>query len=177
MDRQLATEKINSHSFFTKTESLLSMNSLQDIATLKKWTSKKSVEKISQGQNSKSMDRYIFCTLVTDLQQKSTLKYCNTADMKIGAIHPVWKSIEACTYDVKKGITKVRMLTGTYFLQGRRTILEESEEESICQICKLGKVDVLHLVTRCSETYAIRVECIRELKKFLWRHLLCFVNG
>ena len=161
MDRQLATEEINSHSFFTKTESLLSMYSLPDIATLKNMDlSKNQWKKLVKDKIQKLWTD----TLVTDLQQKSTLKYCNVADMKIGAIHPVWESVEACTYDVKKGITKVRMLTGTYFLPGRRTILEESEEESICQICRLGKEDVLHLLTRCSETYAIRVECIRELK-------------
>jgi hypothetical protein len=48
------------------------------------------------------------------LQDKTSLRNMNTMDLKVGSTHPVWTSLPSNVADIRKGITKCRMLTGTY---------------------------------------------------------------
>ena len=48
---------------------------------------------------------------------KSTLTNCNLTEMTSGKSHLVWDSVSNNTTDVKRGITKARMLTGVNMLQ------------------------------------------------------------
>ena len=57
------------------------------------------------------------------------------------------------------------MLTGTYLLPGQRSRTSETNPmDDICQMCKLEKEDLIHLLTRCSGTIVPRSEGVRELK-------------
>ncbi len=53
-----------------------------------------------------------------DIEQKSTMENCNTDILRIGdeRTRP-WDTVKPNTSDVKKGIIKARILTGTYMLQ------------------------------------------------------------
>jgi hypothetical protein len=45
------------------------------------------------------------------LQDKTSLRNVNTKDLKVGSTHLVWTSLPSNVADIRKGITKCRMLT------------------------------------------------------------------
>ena len=51
--------------------------------------------------------------------------------------------------DVKKGITKCRMITGTYMLQTSKSKFGRSTVSSICNCCGLDDDDFPHMVLGC----------------------------
>ena len=57
------------------------------------------------------------------------------------------------------------MITGTHLLPDQRSRTSETVPmDDICQMCKLKKEDIVHLLTRCSETILPRTDDVRELK-------------
>ena len=162
MDRQLIMQDENSHSFFIKVKNLLELYDLPSITNLRttlptKYQWKKSVKDAVHNAWTQKLKE--------DLENKSTMKFCNIKELKIGMVHPVWETLQACTYDVKKGIIKARMLTGTYLLPGQRSRTPDTDPtDDICQMCKLEKEDLVHLLTRCSGTIVPRSDGVRELK-------------
>ena len=73
--------------------------------------------------------------------------------MKIGQTHVVWSSLESTLSDVRKGITKSRMLTGTYLLQSNRYRFNNSFENPICKCCGLETEDIGHMLLDCPALY------------------------
>ena len=64
-----------------------------------------------------SINTYWTTKLQQDCQSKSTLSLLSTTSLEMGKTHIVWDSINNSVRDVRKAITKARMLTGTYMLQ------------------------------------------------------------
>ena len=151
----------NSHIFFIKVKNLLELYDLPSITNLRttlptKYQWKKSVKDAVHNTWTQKLKE--------DLVNKSTMKFCK---LKIGMVHPVWETLQACTYDVKKSIIKARMLTGTYLLPGQRSRTSETDPtDDTCQMCKLEKEDLVHtgILTRCPGTKVSRSEGVRELK-------------
>ena len=86
--------------------------------------------------------------------------FCNTDELKSGKPHQVWSTIDTSLSEIKKAIRKVRMLTGSYLLYGRRW---QNNELNLCQQCLLEE-DVKHILTRCTPMSDIRNKHIEELK-------------
>ena len=162
MERQLVMEASNSHSFFKKVEATLVRYNLPTIQQVQE-------SKLSKFQWKRMVKTAVHSVwsekLRDDLRSKSSLKFCNIEHLEIGSIHPVWESLDACTSDVKKGIIKARMLAGSYLLRGRTN--SKTENDINCQMCKLEKEDIIHVLTRCPETSAIRIDSVTELKALL----------
>ena len=57
---------------------------------------------------------------VCEIKTKKTFKYLSMYNLRIGTTHLVWRSLDASVPDVRKGIIKTRILTGTYLLQKHR---------------------------------------------------------
>ena len=57
---------------------------------------------------------------VCEIKTKKTLKYLSVYNLQIGTSHLVWRSLDASVPDVRKGIIRNRILTGTYLLQKHR---------------------------------------------------------
>ena len=71
---------------------------------------------------------------------KSSLTNCNLTEMTIGKSHLIWNNVGNNTTDVKRGITKTRMLTGVYVLQTTKSRFNQYEVEQICPLCRLAAV-------------------------------------
>ena len=82
--------------------------------------------------------------LRSEAREKSTLKYLNIDSLTIGKTHSVWKTLESIVTDVRKGITKCRMLTGTYLLQSHRYKFSSEVGNPTCRICGLENEDITH---------------------------------
>ena len=100
LHRQMNVRNEDSGIWFIHVNNLLEQYNLPDVKTLltkipskTKW--KEDVKKaIDIGWSQK---------LVSDCENKSILKYCNTSTLKIGTVHPTWLSIQNNIKDVRRG--------------------------------------------------------------------------
>ena len=68
---------------------------------------------------------------------------------KIGHTHSAWSTIESTVADVRMGIVKTRMLTGTYLLQTSKHKFSKSSESATCKCCGLNDEDISHMLLDC----------------------------
>jgi hypothetical protein len=96
---------------------------------------------------------------------KSSLRFVYNEDLKAGSIHKLWTSSYSTVSDVKKGIVKCRMLTGTYLLQKDKHTFSNGKVQADCVLCCIGDEDIVHMLTQCSALHEIRREQMQILKK------------
>jgi hypothetical protein len=82
----------------------------------------------------------------------------------MGKTHIVWDSINNSVRDVRKAITKARMLTGTYMLQTLKSKFNQSEVDPTCPICRLETETITHVITSCPVYNEIRKEHFVKIK-------------
>ena len=82
----------------------------------------------------------------------------------MGKTHIVWDSINNSVWDVRKAITKTRMLTGTYMLQTLKSKFNQSEVDPTCPICRLETETMTHIITSCPVYNEIRKEYFVKTK-------------
>jgi hypothetical protein len=97
----------------------------------------------------KSINIYWNTKLQLDCQSKSSLSLLRTTSLEMGKTHIVWDSINNSVWDVRKAITKARMLTGTYMLQTLKSKFNQSEVDPTCPICRLETETITHVITSC----------------------------
>ena len=78
----------------------------------------------------------------------------NFEPAKVSQTHIVWSSMEFSVTDVRKGIAKCRMLTGTYLLQTSKHKFSRSTVSATCNCCGLGVEDITHMLLECSALHA-----------------------
>ena len=112
--RQIAVNLDNTLSFYKRVQKNLIQYQLPSLENLKKVIPTKEQWKllVKQTVNKFWMDR-----LKAEAAEKSTLCYLNTELLKIGQTHSLWSSLDSTVSDVRKCITKCRIITGTYMLQ------------------------------------------------------------
>ncbi|MES9879604.1 MAG: reverse transcriptase family protein [Sedimenticola sp.] len=157
MERQLILKYKNS--FFTNVVITLKKYGLPAISEIvhfakHKW---KSTTKIA-------IEAFWTEALTNDAENRTTLGYCNISNLRIGQTHPVWNTVKSNTRDVKRGITKARMLTGTYLLQTNKSRFNKYEVDETCPLCRLEPEDRRHMLTRCPALVKSRTSLLQELQ-------------
>lgn len=145
-DRQMAINLDNPLSFYSKVSAVLSKYGLPSITSLKECLVPKTIWK---QQVKQAVNTYWSKQLNADIENKSTLKCLSKSHLQIGCTHPVWQSIQSSVSEVKRGITKCRMLTGTYILQASKHRFNQHAEEAICRACAMDIEDRVHMITTC----------------------------
>ena len=110
MFRQLAVG--SPESFFCVARCILQLYMLPTVSSLVSFT-KLRWENISR----RAVSQYGTEKLRKEAADKSSLTNCNLTEMTIGKSHLIWNNVGNNTTDVKRGVTKARMLTGVYMLQ------------------------------------------------------------
>ena len=116
--RQIAFNLDNSQSYFSKVQDILNIYDLPNLQCLSEGLTSKEIWKL---QVKRAFNKHWSELLQKEALEKSTLKYMNIHSVGIGRTHSVWYSLESTVSDVRKGITKSRMITGTYMLQSMYT--------------------------------------------------------
>ena len=88
-------------------------------------------------------------SLMREAQTKSTLENCNLSSMAVGSTHIVWEAASNNVHDVKRSISKVRMMTGVYMLQTTKARFNQYKVEPTCPLCRLEPEDLGHMLLRC----------------------------
>ena len=115
--RQIAVKDSDCHSWFTVCNQVLHKYNLPNIYILQQHFS----SEVSCKQESKAqVDSFVAELWCSEAKIKTTLQYLNINSCKAGEVHPCWKTVANSPRDVRRVITKVRLLTGTYYLQKKQ---------------------------------------------------------
>ncbi|CAC5399290.1 unnamed protein product [Mytilus coruscus] len=163
IERQMTVNAGNSDRFFSRTKEILKYYNLPTISEYKdqlffKMQWKKDI------YNRTIADKWS-TILQKEMEEKSTLKRCNTQMLKIHEVHPVWRTLPSLTYKVKKANIKARFLTGTYLLQEHIQRFTGNTEEQKCQLCQIEKEDIVHFILRCPALNEQRQKVLPEFKQ------------
>ena len=156
--RQIAVNLDNNQSYYSRVQDILNQYNLPNLHYLSENLTTKEQWKL---QVKTAVNKYWTETLRKEAQEKSTLKYINIHSMKIGQTHSVWSSLESTVTDVRKGITKCRMLTGTYLLQSNRNKFNNSES-AICKCCGIEIEDIIHMLLECPALFYERKSILKK---------------
>ena len=126
---------------------------------------------ISKGQwkikTKTAVKKYWSETLRLEATEKSTIQYCNISCLGIGQTHPVWDSLESTRLEVRRGVVKSRIITGTYIVQSTRAKFNQYQIDSTCPLCHLEEEDIIHMLLRCSVLHSVRKGPFRTLKDYV----------
>ncbi len=155
-------------SFFTRVDAVLLMYDLPSIDMLQ---NKLPTKPVWKDMVRKAVNTYWTKSLKDDLENKSTVKFMNLSVLEIGKTHHTWDLLDTSVTEVRKGITKTRMLTGTYMLQCNKHRFTNFTTVPTCQLCHLEDEDIVHTITRCPALELQRRQYIPKLKTELQRIL------
>ena len=144
--RQIAFNLDNNQSYFSKVQDILNIYDLPNLQCLSEGLTSKEIWKL---QVKRAINKHWSELLQKEALEKSTLKYMNVDSVGIGRTHSVWSSLESTVSDVRKGITKSRMITGTYMLQSNVYKFSNATESSICKCCATDSEDIVHMLLDC----------------------------
>ena len=117
------------------------------------------------------MSQYWSEKLREEADDKSSLTNCNLTEMTIGKFHLIWNNVGNNTTDVKRGITKARMLTGVYMRQTTKSRFNQFEVEQICPLCILAAEDLQHMLLRCPALSEVRSPLFSSIRQLVISHL------
>lgn len=87
--------------------------------------------------------------MTSEAREKSTVRFLDIDSVKIGQTHPVWDSLETVVSDVRTGIIKCRLLTGTYLFQSNSRKFSKATVSATCKCCGLSDEDLAHMLFEC----------------------------
>ena len=86
----------------------------------------------------------------SEIEQKTSLKYINSAVLKVGKCHPIWSTVRNSVSDSRRVQLKCKLLTGTYILQSGRAVFNQHQVDPTCKRCT-GILDTRqHFIAECS---------------------------
>ena len=159
MSRQLSLEC--QKCFFVAAEHALKMYSLPQSSQLENF-SKLAWKKMTR----QSINSFWTKCLIEEAQTKSSLINCDLSSMSVGVTHTVWESAANNLHDIRRSITKVRMMTGVYMLQSTRARFNRYSIEKTCPLCRLDSEDQIYMLLRCpalSDVSKVSLAQIRDL--------------
>ena len=128
----------------------------------------------------RAVNDYWTVFLQSEAKQKSTLINLNIESLKIGKVHKVWDLLESSVWDVRKGIIKCRLSTGTYLLQKNRHKFSQSVVSAKCRCCGMEDEDIAHMLLYCPsysdqrrQSYSkIKSLVISEIGESQWKNII-----
>ena len=162
--RQIAINLDNTLSFYSRVHSTLNQYQLPSIQELQTEIPSREQWKHRVKQ---AVNKFWTDSLKTEADEKSTLCNLSTRFMKIGHTHPLWTSLDSSVSDVRKGITKCRMITGTYMLQSIKSKFSKSPVDAICKCCGLDNEDLPHMLLECPALLVPRKQFYPDIKSMV----------
>ena len=164
LSRQLVMSKPTDRSFASNIKDILQKYSLPSARSLinnpvnkPRW--KQMVEK--------AVSNYWYLEWVTQLQEKSTLKYLQIQDSPIQKAHNLWNAVQPYEHDVKQAEVKARLITGTYILQTNTAKFNQAEISGRCHLCQKADENLQHFLLDCPELQTSRTKGKQLLKATL----------
>ena len=164
--RQAAVKDLTSHSLVSNVRTTLAKYGLPSIYELLdnppssgKW----------KAQVKAATQKYWTEKLIQEARKRSSLKYLDLGNCKIGRPHPLWDSTTPLPRDVTRAAVKAKLITGTYTLQCHRAMYSQNknQRDSYCQLCQEEPENREHFLVRCTALFATRSPYLQQLKELL----------
>lgn len=149
-ERQLAMKDISEKSWFNYVKLVLSKYNMPSIYSLLENDISNTEWKTLTNQ---SINSYVEEQWKKETLSKSSLKYVNPDNLKVGQNHPVWSTVRCNVMDNKRAQLKCKLLTGTYLLQGNRAVFNQYAVDPTCKLCNNAPETRQHLIAEC-QVYA-----------------------
>ena len=162
--RQIAIKDPDSHSWFAACARLLHKYSLPNIYTLQQQFS---CEASCKREIKAQIDTFVAESWRAEAKEKTSLKYLNVKACKVGGTHLCWKTVATSPRDVKRAITKVRLLTGTYYLQSNRVKFRNGAVTDLCLLCSAASEDRVHCIADCNALSSVRQNYISQIESIM----------
>jgi hypothetical protein len=92
-----------------------------------------------------------------------SLRYLSISSLQTAVLHPILSTICNNVGDVYKGMIKVCLATGTYYLHSKRKSTKEIHADKTCPLCKLNYVQTReHFLFVCIALQKTRVKAIAK---------------
>ena len=163
-ERQIAINLDNNQSFYCRVEQVLEMYKLSSLTTIKSELTTKDQWKL---RVKRAVNEYWTVLLQSEAKQKSTLINLNIESLNIGKVHKVWDSLESTVLDVRKGIIKCKLLTGTHLLQANRHKFSQSVVIAKCRCCGIEDEDIVHMLLYCPSYSDQRRQSYSKIKSMV----------
>ena len=99
--------------------------------------------------------------------EKSSLRYMNFEDFKVGKPHHIWKCASLDTLQVKKAGVRANLLAGTYKLQLAVSKFQGGSVSTTCRICHSAEEDLQHFILECTSLTDTREQFLGTLFQIL----------
>ena len=97
----------------------------------------------------KHVSAYLVDKIKLEASEKSSLKFLNTQNYKIGEVHYFWKNAGFNLMAIKKAGFKAKLMTDTYVLQSNRAKLNQYSVDPTCLLCGDDAEDMIHFLFKC----------------------------
>ena len=150
---QLSTKHIQSNSGFIYPARRLSRYGISTTELL--------LNKIKKSTAKNILLDYWLCQLKQDASTKSSLLHLCLASCALSKCHSMWQNLECNQSEVKKAMTKAKLLVGAYTLQCNKAIFNQYDVNPTCPLCSSGEEDRTHLILHCEAMKDIRSKHMR----------------
>jgi hypothetical protein len=105
--------------------------------------------------------------LIDEAGTKSSLKFLDINNLKIGKTHNIWNLEEKSRLNVKKSVIKARIITATFILQidKHKFTQYSSPIPATCLLCHKEDEDIIHFLTSCPMLANVREKPFLNLKE------------
>ncbi|VDI42783.1 Hypothetical predicted protein [Mytilus galloprovincialis] len=163
-ERQLSISGFNSKNWFSKIRCLLAQYNLQSAHELiqnpvsrYKW--KASVKK--------AVDNVWHEQLRTKVSLFSSLRNLSANNILWHNTHPCLASVGTSAQDISRLQPKLKLLTGTYYLQSNKAAFNQNSIDPTCLLCNENSETVEHFILDCKPLNNTRIPYLHELDCFL----------
>jgi hypothetical protein len=91
------------------------------------------------------------------------LNFLTVENLKTGMIHPLFKISCHSAVDAARLPIKLKLLTGTYFLQSKRIRMYKNETDPKCLKCAKEEENIEHFVLNCKRLSKVRTTILQEI--------------
>ncbi|VDI38179.1 Hypothetical predicted protein [Mytilus galloprovincialis] len=115
----------------------------------------------------KAVDNYYRAQTTSSARLYSSLRFLSTNNLLWNRPHPSLASVNTSSQDISRLPTKLKLLTGTYYLQSNKAAFNQNTVDPTCLLCK-GKPETIdHFLMECPALHEIRSPYLQELDNFI----------
>ena len=104
---------------------------------------------------------------ISTLGQRCHAIWGNISCLQIGRTHHVWDSIESTRLEVRRGVVKSRIVTGTDIVQSLRSKFNQYQIDPTCPLCYVEDEDITHMILQCSALHPARKDPFQKLNDYI----------
>ena len=159
-ERQLGMKAINDNSWFSNLKQILAIYELPSSHNILDLPPTKNAWK-------KMINKAVNEYWIDHIKKMSTyfksLDYLNASNYSNGKAHAALASVQPSARDIARLHVKLRLMTGTYYLQSNKAAFNQSRIDPTCLVCQMESEILEHFLLDCNVPAESREPYISEL--------------